>query len=203
MAEISSKGTYGLSHFSNSRAAMENYEPAYLNKFTVSIALPSAIGSTNENTNLVLENVQKVGGLDTEIIPTTPVEQYYKFAARRFAGGKPDKTTVDITLDFEVNLQYTSANEQPSAYVLRTLRMWQDLIYDPLTGREGLKKDYIAPWMTVTVTDRADTPFWQWKFKNIFPITHIPAIELDYQSNDIYKITGWTLACDFWDESMA
>jgi len=197
MADFTSQGSYVLSHFRNSRASQELYEPIYLNLFTVQIELPPAVGSTPENTNLMLENVQKIGGLVSHKMPTTLITQYYKWAARRFVGGKPDSTTMDLTLDFEVNVDRT-----PSAYVLKTLRKWCDLAYDPLTGRTGLKAEYVAPWMLITMYDRAARPFWQWKCYNVFPMTALPAVEPDYQSNENYKITGFGIAVDMWDETI-
>ncbi|MFW6246693.1 MAG: hypothetical protein ACOC22_00760 [bacterium] len=198
MAEnFKSQGTFGLPHFKNSRAAQELYEPAYLNLFTVQIALPEGVGSSDENKNLVLENIVNVSGLLSNSFPTSPQSQFYKWAERRFAGSKPDQTTMDVAITFQVNL-----NKTPSAYVLKTLRKWNDLVYDPLTGRTGLKRDYVAPWALITMYDRASRPYWQWKLYYVFPITAIPAPELNYQGEDIYQISDYTLACDYWDESI-
>jgi len=146
---------------------------------------------------LVLEGLTKVGGLQSHTYPTTPVVQTYKWAQRRYAGAKPEKTTMDITLDFEVNLDQT-----PSAYTLKTLRKWCDLVYDPLTGRTGLKVDYTADWMLITAYDRASQPYRQWKCYKVFPITQISEQAFDYNATEIYKITGFTLACDYWDETI-
>ena len=104
---------------------------------------------------------------------------------------------MDIQISFEVNL-----NRTPSAYVLKTLRKWNDLVYDPLTGRTGLKIDYVAPWALITLYDRASNPFWQWKLYNVFPTAKIPPIDLEYNSGDLYKIDGYKLACDSWDETI-
>jgi hypothetical protein len=198
MAEnFKSQGTFGLPHYKNSRASQELFEPVYKNYFTIQISLPPGLGSSEENTNLLLENIKKISGLESNSFPSGTVGQKYKWAERRFAKPTPDKTTMDLSLDFEVNL-----NKTPSAYVLKTLRKWNDLVYDPLTGRTGLKVDYVAPWALVTLYDRASNPFWQWKLYNIFPMSAIPAIELDYNASDIYSISGYKLACDSWDESI-
>jgi len=199
MAEnFTSQGSFGLSHFKNSRASQELFEPVYQNLFTVQISLPVGIGSTPENTNLLLENVISIGGLQSNSFPDSPAAQRYKWAFRRFAGAAPATTTMDVTMDFEVNLDKT-----PSAYVLKTLRKWNDLVYDPLTGRTGLKADYVAPWVLITMYDRGAKPFWQWKLYNVFPMSPLNGPELNYQDGtELYRVTGYTLAADYWDESI-
>ena len=195
--DITSNGLLGLPHFRNSRISMGLMEPIYKNLFTVQITLPKALGYDDAATNLFLEEVTKVDGLDTHKVPGA-TEQAYKYANRSFASGKPDNTYVDISLDFEVNLQYDG--DQPTSFLIKTLRKWTDLIYDPLTGRTGLKKDYVADQMVITMQDRAGTPFWQWICYNIFPTKGIGAVPLDYSQGDLLKISGWTLRCAHFDE---
>jgi len=198
MAEnFKSQGTYGLSHFRSSRAAQELYEPIYQNLFTVQIALPSGVGADEETTSLMLEGITNINGLQSHSFPTNLAEQKFKWASRRFAGAKPEKTTMDVSFDFEVNV-----NRTPSAYTVKTLRKWCDLVYDPLTGRTGLKADYVSPWTLITLYDRGARPFWQWKMYYTFPMTGLPEVPLDYNNEELYKITGFTLACDMWDETI-
>ena len=202
---LTSVGTMGLPHFRSSRVSREMYEPIYLNLFTVEIQLPKGLTGTNgvseEDKNLVLEGVQKVGGLETNKVPGT-VEQHYKFADRSFAASGPENTHIDITMDFEINLRGSDTGT-PDMYTLKILRRWNDLIYDPLTGRQGLKVNYVAPTVTVTMHDKANQPFWQWILYNVFPTKNLPVVDLDYKKkNEVYKVTGWTLRCDFWDETM-
>lgn len=203
MSTIKSNGLLGLPHYNNSRVSMSNAEPIYLNNFIIQITLPAGLNKyvDNQKKNMWLEEVQKVGGLQTNKMPASIQEQHYKFATRSFPSGKPDKTTLDLSIDFETNLIYDSSSGRPSSFVVRTIRKWTDLIYDPLTGRQGLKRNFIAPQMTITMLDHGETPFWQWLCYDCFPTSPIPEVGLDYQADGIYKITGWKLRCDHWDET--
>jgi hypothetical protein len=88
-------------------------------------------------------------------------------------------------------------------YAVKILRAWTDLIYDPLTGRQGLKVDYVAPSVTITLHDKANNPFWQWTLYNVFPTKAFNMPDLDYSKrNEIYKISGFELNCDYLDETM-
>lgn len=206
---MTSPGLMGLPHFRSSRISTGLMEPVYLNLFTVTIQLPDAIqtllgSSYTEETNLVLEEVKKVDGLDTQKVPTT-VDQKYKFATRRFAQSGPTETTIDLTLDFEINLRHQVTNgvaSSPSMFVLRVLRMWDDLIFDPLTGTQGLKIEYVAPEMEIIMHDKKGNPFWIWKCYHVFPTSKLPAPNLQFDSKEIYRVNGYKLACDYWDEAM-
>lgn len=194
---MASQGTFGLSHFKNSRAASELFEPVYQNLFTVQIALPTGVGAAGEETSNMLEGLTNVTGLKSHSFPTSTTSQKFKWAERRFAGATPDQTTMDVGMDFEVNV-----DDAGSAYTVKTLRKWCDLVYDPLTGRTGLKADYTAPWALITLYDRASKPFWQWKLHHVFPITGIAEVPLEYNSTDVFKVTAFTIACDSWDETI-
>lgn len=195
-----SSGLLGLSHFRNSRVATSLWEPIYLNLFTVQLTTPQGMlhDTDEERMNTILEGVTSVGQISTSLNPGT-VEQRYKFATRTFAAAKPDRTTVDLTLHFMLNLSYD--NGTPENYTYKFLREWVDLMYDPLTGREGLKRDYVAPSMTVTMQDRAGTPYWQWVFYYIFPTQGIQGPNLAYDSTNLMEC-DIQFRADFWDECM-
>ena len=182
----------GLPHYRNSKASMNKFEPVYNAQFEVTLQPPAAVSDWS----LVMEQVLKVGGVEINKQPAV-VEQQYKSAKRSFAGGMVDDTTVDITLDFEVNL-----NDANSMYVYRALRRWTDLIYDPLTGRMGLKKDYTGGPMIINYFNKNGDIFRQIKLPVCFPTSPITPIESDYTNNDIYRITGFTLRCDYWEETI-
>ena len=128
----------GLPHYNNSKAARNNYEPVFLNQFEVIITPPTAIPVQAGNpgsSNILLEQVTRISGLQVDQ-NASEITQQYKFAKRYYAGAAPQRTGLDVDLEFEINL-----NENNSMYVFKTLRQWSDLIYNPLTGAMGLKKD--------------------------------------------------------------
>lgn len=182
----------GLPHYRNSKAAMNKFEPVYIAQFEITLQPPPAVSDWQ----LVMEQVLKVGGVEVNKQPGV-VEQKYKSAKRSFAGGMVDDTTIDVTLDFEVNL-----NDANSMYVYKALRKWCDLIYDPLTGRMGLKKDYTGGPMIINYFNKNGDIFRQIKVPTCFPTSPITPIDSDYSNNDIYRITGFTLRCDYFEETI-
>ena len=204
---VTTNGLRGLPHFRSSRVSTYMWEPIYQNLFTVTIQLPDAIADGADE-SLLLEGLQTVQGLDTNKVPGANTVQHYKFAERRFADAGPENTFINVTMDFEVNLNgaITDAGVRTgncSAYGLKLLRKWNDLIYDPLTGRMGLKAEYVAPQVVITMHDKANQPFWQWTLYHVWPTKNLPAPSLNYMSkNELYKVTGYELACDYWDEVM-
>lgn len=201
---VSSQGLSGLPHFRSSRVSTAMWEPVYQNLFTVTIQLPDALRADigDGDMDLFLEGVTKISGLDTNKVPGADTSQHYKFATRRFANAGPENTTIDVSLDIEINLR-GSAEGQPDVYQLKTIRKWNDLIYDPLTGRMGLKAEYVAPQVVITMHDKAMQPFWQWTLYHVWPKTNLTIPELNYlEKSSIYKVSNYTLACDYWDEVM-
>ena len=185
----------GLPHYRNSRAAMQKFEPLYKAQFEVLLTPPPAVAG---GWTLVMENVIKVSNITVNKQPE-PVTQKYKSATRTFAGGIVADTTIKVSLDFEVNL-----DDSNSAYVYKALRKWCDLIYDPLTGRMGLKRDYVGGPMIINYFNKAGDIFRQIKAPVVFPVTPITGIgdEVDFTSNDIYKVEGFTLQVDYWEETI-
>ena len=181
-----------LPHYTNSTAAMNKYEPLYLNLFEITIQPPPALPLWT--TPLLMEQVIKVGGLDVDKVPAAGVLQTFKGWTRSFANSKLDQTFVDITVDFEVNLD--NAN---SVYMYKGLQTWCDRVFDPLTGAMTLKKDYSGGPMIIEAYDRVGNVFRRYTFDVVWPTTNINAIEFDYNSTDKYTITGFTFRADYWN----
>ena len=129
----------GLPHYSSSKASVNKFEPVFLNQFEVTISPPVGVISVQGNPgsgNILLEQVTNISGLQVDQ-NAGEITQQYKFAKRYYAGAAPQRTGLDVTTSFEVNL-----DDNNSMYVFKILRQWSDLIYNPITGAMGLKKDY-------------------------------------------------------------
>ena len=98
-------------------------------------------------------------------------------------------------MDFEINL-----NEDNNMYVYNTLRAWADLIYDPLNGRQGLKKDYVGE-IYVGVFNKAGQIYREFRFKPAYLEAPINAMDLSYADNEIYRIAGLKFRCDSYVET--
>lgn len=184
----------GLPHFKNSTAGKGRYEPIYLNQFEVIITPPPAVaGKIGFGNNLMLEHVLKVSNLPEYAgSGSAVVTQNYKFSNRIYAPAKPQQTFHQFTIEFEINL-----NESNDNYIYNALRAWADLVYDPLTGRQGLKVDYAGPAnnpasIQITQFNRAGAIFRDFVFSPVFiGPQKMTETALDYtQDNGIYKLTA-------------
>lgn len=185
----------GLPHFKNSKASMGNYEPVYLNQFEVLITPPAGIdvGGTFQGESIITQSVKTITGLNFDIQPQAPVEQNYKFAIRRYAGGEPSTSDVELTVEFEVNL-----DEENSMTVYKIMRQWADLIYNPLTGAMGLKRDYVGT-IVISIFNKAGDVFRRITVPNCFLSDDLSVMELSYESSDIYVLTA-SFKADYWDD---
>ncbi len=188
----------GLPHFNNSLAARNNFEPVFLNQFEVIITPPAAVTLANVRFNgesIMTQQVKSIGGsLAVDIQPAAPVTQYYKFAERRYAGGEPSTSDVEFTVNFEVNL-----DENNSMTIYKILRQWSDLIYNPLTGAMGLKRDYVGQ-MIVSIFNKQGDVFRRLTFNNCFLVNPLTTMVLSYETGDgLYELeTTWK--SDYWQD---
>jgi len=181
----------GLPHYQNSLFGINKYEPVYLNQFEVLITPPAAVLGGP----ILVEQVTSISGLGVDKTPAA-TQQKYKFAVRNYAGAKPDSTVFDLTVNFTVNL-----NDANSMYVFKTLRQWTDLIYNPLTGAMGLKRDYTGT-IVISVFNKQGDVFRRITCRDCFPISPIGAMELDYAGTELYDISlQW--AVDYWDDQFS
>jgi hypothetical protein len=186
----------GLPHFTNSKAAINNYEPVYLNQFEVLINPPSGIvdsATTFNGEGVLAQQVKAITGLAVDIAPAQTVNQQYKFATRRYAGGEPSQSDMTLSMEFEVNL-----NDANSMSVYKILRQWSDLIYNPLTGAMGLKSDYVGS-MSISIFNKRGDVFRRIRIPSCFLSEPINTMELDYETPAIYSINA-SWVCDYWED---
>ena len=180
----------GLPHFLNSKAATKWYEPFYQNLFEVTILPPATVAGGS----ILIEHVNKIAGL-TQDKGSETIEQKYKFASRSYAAGVPTSTVNDLTVSFSLNL-----NDANELYVYKTIRDWFRLVYNPLTGEQGLKKDYIGT-LIVTNFNRKGDIFWQRTFHDCIPKGDIPELGLDYGGGDKVDMDV-AFRSDWWEENI-
>ena len=187
----------GLPHFTNSQAGVKLYEPVFLNQFEVIINPPAAVTLNNtrfKGESILTQQVKNVAGLAVDIQPDSAASQFYKFAERRYAGGAPGDTSVTFTMDFEVNL-----NEQNSMIVYKILRQWADLIYNPLTGAMGLKKDYVGS-IVVSIFNKEGDVFRRISLNNCFLNQDLTAMDLSYDQGESLYILKTSWRADYWND---
>ena len=118
------------------------------------------------------------------------VTQQYKFAQRIYAPAKPQQTYHQFKIDFEINL-----NDSNDNYIYNALRAWADLIYNPLTGQQGLKSVYAGPSnnpasIQVTQFNRAGAIFRDFVFSPVFiGPEKMTETSLAYTDETIFKLS--------------
>jgi len=183
----------GLPHFKNHTAGPNRYEPIYLNQFEVIITPPPAVSAKiGFNNNLTLEHVNKVGPLP-ELAGNAggPLQvQRYKFAERAYSAARPATTLHKFTIEFSLNL-----NEDNDNYIYNAFRAWADLIYNPMTGAQGLKRDYAGTTanpaiVQITQFNKAGLIFREFVFNPVFlGQDKFNELQLDYSGEAIATLT--------------
>lgn len=179
-----------LAHYKNSKASSKWEEPMYPNLFEVTILPPSTV----RGGELLLEHVQKISGIETDK-GSAVVEQKYKWATRSYASGVPESTITEPTIDFTLNL-----NDANELYIYKTLKNWWRIAWNPLTGEQGLKKDYRGT-IIVSCFNRKGDIFWTRTFNDCIPNGNLPEISLDYSSGEPVEFSGVKWRSDWWTEN--
>jgi hypothetical protein len=181
-----------LPHWDNSVASRNSYEPIFQNQFEFVINPPAGLAG-DANAPLLVEQILTVSGIPEQMTAAS-VTQFYKFSKRAYAAATPNETLAKLSCTFEVNL-----DNENNMYVYNTLRAWADLIYDPLTGRQGLKRDYVGSARLV-IFNKAGDIFREFTFVNMFLDKELSAMTLGYSTTEIYKITA-SFTSDTWRET--
>jgi len=136
-----------LPHYSQDQTSKKGmqYEPVQANLFEVTILPPAGVADSP----LLIQHVNSIAGLDLYKAIEAKTQKF-KFATRSYAG-MPTETSVDVTVNFSLNL-----NNSIQAYLYKTLRQWYNKQFDPQTGVMGLKKDYVGTLVVVQFNRAGD-----------------------------------------------
>lgn len=184
------------SHYRNSAAAREMWEVVSPALFEVYLKFPNIINS-GIDTELLFEHVRSITGLDGLTPTIGNVVQKYKFAERHYAAAGPDKTSLELTITFTMNLNNSHEN-----YVYNMLRKWYDLVYNPQNGQTLTRQQYSSgSSLDIYEHDRDGSIWRQIKCFNIFPSTPPTGLNDDnYDSMGEAKTVSITFIVDDWVE---
>lgn len=188
------------SHYKNSHAAINNWEVVSPALFEVTIKLPNIFDNDNDINNhkeYLFEHVRSISGLDGVTPTIGNVVQKYKYAERHYAAAGPDKTSLELTITYTLNL-----NDAHQNYVYNILRKWYDLIYNPQNGQMLTKKQYAyGSNMVIVEHDRDGSIYRKIVCFNIFPSTPPTGLNDDnYDSTGDAKTVSITFIVDDWVE---
>jgi hypothetical protein len=185
------------SHYRNSDAATQMWEVVSPALFEVSLTFPTILKSEIGNSDLMLQHVRSISGLDGLTPTIGNVVQKYKFAERHYAAAGPDKTSLELTVTYTLNINNAHEN-----YIYNMLRKWYDLVYNPQNGQTLVKKDYAGgSLMTIYEHDRNGAIWRKITCLNFFPSTPPTGLNEDnYDSVGDAKTVSITFIVDDWVE---
>ena len=90
-------------------------------------------------------------------------------------------------------------NEQNSMIVYKIMRQWADLIYNPLTGAMGLKKDYVGS-IVVSIFNKQGDVFRRISLNNCFLTADLNAMDLNYDAGETLYTLATSWKADYWQD---
>lgn len=186
------------SHYNNSQAAANMWEIVSPALFEVDFTFPAVIrGDVANNPILMFEHVRSITGLDGVTPTVGNVVQKYKYAERHYAAAGPDKTSLELTVTFTMNL-----NDSTQNYIYNMLHKWYNLVYNPQNGQMLTKKEYAGgSIMCITEHDRSGEIWRIIHCFDFFPSTPPTGLNDDnYDSTGDAKTVSITFIVDDWVE---
>ena len=185
------------SHYQNSDAARNMWEVVSPALFEVYLTFPDILKGKIGNSDLMFQHVRSISGLDGLTPTIGNVVQKYKYAERHYAAAGPDKTSLELTITYTLNI-----NDAHENYIYNMLRKWYDLVYNPQNGQTLVKKDYAGgSVMTIIEHDRDGAIWRKVTCLNFFPSTPPTGLNEDnYDSVGDAKTVSITFIVDDWVE---
>jgi len=163
-------------------------EPVYMNLFEITFILPTILQAQGRDPILLLQQATNISLELTPDISTN--KQIFKYSTRKFVG-TPEKTDIDFSIKFNVNV-----NKQNSMETWTALKAWYDLVWNSQNGTLSYKSDIIGT-IIVNQHDRKGVVLRRVTLQNA-QILGISGLELDWSKNaDIWDATAKFVA-DYW-----
>ena len=190
-------GLKHFSHYQNSKAATNMWEVVSPALFEVYMTFPNLLNNLNADKELMFEHVRSISGLDGLTPTVGTVVQKYKYAERHYASAGPDKTSLELSVTYTLNI-----NDKYQNYIYNMLRQWYDLIYNPQNGQMLTKKQYAdGSRLYIYEHDRNGAIWRKIICRNFFPSTPPTGLNDDnYDSVADAKTVSITFMVDDWVE---
>jgi hypothetical protein len=190
------------SHYRYSEAATGLYEVVSPALFEVELYFPFILNETvgvGNRAPVLLQHVRSISGIDGVTPTIGTVVQKYKFAERHYAAAGPDKTSLELTVTYTLNLDDNHQN-----YVYNMLRQWYNLIYNPQNGQTLTKAMYAKDSrLVIKEHDRNGDVWRKITCLDFFPSTPPTGLNEDnYDSMGDAKTVSITFIVDDWVEQI-
>jgi hypothetical protein len=165
-------------------------EPVYLNLFECTFVLPTIVAArygTDAGPGLLLQQATKVTFDVTPQLETA--EQKFKYSSRAFMK-TPSKTTTDLTMGFNVNVNDTGSME-----TWNILKSWYDLVWNSQNGYLHYKADIVGT-IIVNQHDKKGVVLRRLTFQNC-QIKSVGNPALDWSQGEIWNFDS-TFVADYW-----
>ena len=163
-------------------------EVVYKNLFEITFLFPVILQAQGRDPIMML---QQASSISMDLTPAIEVvEQRFKFSTRAFIK-TPTKTTVDLSIKFNVNVTDSGNFDTWS-----TLKAWYDLVWNSQNGSLHYKSDIIGS-IIVQQHDKKGVVLRRVRFVNA-QIKSISAMDLDWTSNEIWDGIQADFVADYW-----
>jgi hypothetical protein len=165
-------------------------EPVFLNLFECYFVLPTIVATRygpEAGSGLILQQAKSI---TFDVTPAlTSVEQKFKYSGRAFIS-PPQKTTVDLTMDFNVNVNNTGSIEN-----WNIMKSWYDLCWNSQNGYLHYKQDTVGT-IIVNNHDKKGVVLRRITFQNA-QIKSIGSPQFTWEQEGIWSFQC-TFVADYW-----
>ncbi len=165
-------------------------EPVYMNLFEVTFVLPTILQAQGRDPVLLLQQAKKFNlSVTNKDLATS--EQKFKYSSRMFINAGPDKSSVELDLDFNINV-----NNQGSMETWNTLRAWYDLAWNSQNGYLHYKADTIGT-IIVNQHDKKGLVLRRVTFQNS-QLLSVSSPDMDWSGQGIWESCTAKFVADYW-----